>query len=1321
MSLDDNDVVAVNPEVVLDPPSDQSISGRGRSHSTGSVSGPFDVVCDQESDPTHYRVAAKPCLVLRPSSSAGPRPTSANHAKFMDSGPFQRALCEVSSCCETDIACTSDVMASTNKIVYSKPKPSSFSSPPSTVQSSSSAALGARRRHSHIEFLDKRGSQSRSPPPSVDVIKAMNSNIANSSTNTCSGTNDLSNTDSIISPSNSPAPPLAQAVVAALRQHHSLLRSATNTSTASSSHFSPGYLSDENVDNEDDDDADDDDEQEEDEEDQVGVDSNIDGEYCDNDFHIRNQDCTIDLLTGECQQQSVEADGESGYGASCSSSSVKLNCNKRDKKRRRNRIQRRTTSIGTDTTDHLSVIDDPIDDRLFEAHNSRNVSPNLNGIATDWTKARSGVRSSSTRHKRNRVRILDSSIASAITTTTQNLQRHMSIDRPFTSVLSHNNIHQHYNLNDCEILSHLHSPISLDSSQPNSNQSSLCVSNRYYCCSQHTTTHGGTDFKCMYALTDIPSDLLDVNWVSFDPSVQDPSDERIDLSTTGQKDCHSINCNVATVKPPPSSSETISTVPVSNLQSSSYQLSIKDYPSIKITETVPIDVNSDNNESRSNNIISDGNVHSVASDNPVIAVTASNSIKHAVCLNSSLTNASCYIRSDSFTHAPSIPCTYTYRTYDSNSNHNWTAIHPPSQLERLQSGRRSSTICGSQSVVPTTTVALNNVCHHRCSLSGQLCSHPVGFGNHYFCPNNSYNNNQPLSTCPLVHKYSHQHHHHHPNNTVHSIANCDSPPESCSSSAKLHYHSDHGSFHRHNGIVINPINVGREFYDDSGLDFILSSPLQTKLSHSRNGIDGRHSLNSYVNQPYMQSINMEQRRNSLSALPFCEVNLASPVNASRQSSNGRQRVSLLVDGVRFLIDAELLQAHPNTMLGRMFSSQFLETRYLYDNLSTNYPQSTSIESSPPSDRKSQSTTLSSSSTIHHNFQAHPPDIPIAQDSNISAQVFRTILDYYLIGRMSCPPGVSVQELKEACDYFLIPFNQQTVRCENLRAFLHELSNDGAHGIFGQFLETHILSLLVKCTQLGERECHIVIVTDDETIDWDPDYPPQMSENELNSHIIYSTQMFRFLKYIENREVAKHVLLERSLKKIRIGIEGYPTCKDRVKFRPGARPEAIYNYVQCPFLRMSWEEEENKSRHVDFQCVKSKSVSDLTTGLEQAVVDPLPPHLVHSNLNNQLRTSVPDTVATTSLNFETQTSITVATALNHDLASVTSNEIIGPIEETCTNHNNDGNAIYLNHISLSNLSVLTSELGSNSDEPDSATPLYNASESQYDPVSPTSST
>lgn len=65
------------------------------------------------------------------------------------------------------------------------------------------------------------------------------------------------------------------------------------------------------------------------------------------------------------------------------------------------------------------------------------------------------------------------------------------------------------------------------------------------------------------------------------------------------------------------------------------------------------------------------------------------------------------------------------------------------------------------------------------------------------------------------------------------------------------------------------------------------------------------------------------------------------------------------------------------------------------------------------------------------------------------------------------------------------------------------------------------------------------------------------------------------------------------------IIGYPTYKEKIKKRPGGRAEVIYNYVQRPFIHMSWEKEEAKSRHVDFQCVKSKSV----TNLAEATADP----------------------------------------------------------------------------------------------------------------------
>ncbi|CAG0880791.1 unnamed protein product [Cyprideis torosa] len=106
--------------------------------------------------------------------------------------------------------------------------------------------------------------------------------------------------------------------------------------------------------------------------------------------------------------------------------------------------------------------------------------------------------------------------------------------------------------------------------------------------------------------------------------------------------------------------------------------------------------------------------------------------------------------------------------------------------------------------------------------------------------------------------------------------------------------------------------------------------------------------------------------------------------------------------------------------------------------------------------------------------------------------------------------------------------------------------------------------------------------------------------------VYSTSLYRFFKYIENRDVAKQVLKDRGLKKIKLGVEGYPTHKEKVRQRPGQRPEVIYNFVQRPFIHMSWEKEEARSRHVDFRCVKSKSVTNLAEASADPPLDPPPP-------------------------------------------------------------------------------------------------------------------
>uniref|UniRef100_T1IGW2 BTB domain-containing protein n=1 Tax=Strigamia maritima TaxID=126957 RepID=T1IGW2_STRMM len=269
--------------------------------------------------------------------------------------------------------------------------------------------------------------------------------------------------------------------------------------------------------------------------------------------------------------------------------------------------------------------------------------------------------------------------------------------------------------------------------------------------------------------------------------------------------------------------------------------------------------------------------------------------------------------------------------------------------------------------------------------------------------------------------------------------------------------------------------------------------------------------------------------------------------------NSNERLTLVVDNTRFVVDPAVFIAHPNTMLGRMFSSS-LENNFTRPNLQGEYE--------------------------------------VAE--GISATTFRAILEYFKSGVIRCPPSVSVPELREACDYLLVPFDAQTIKCQNLRGLLHELSNEGARQQFELFLEDLILPAMVSSAQRGDRECHIVVLLDDDVVDWDEEYPPQMGEEY--SQIVYSTPMYRFFKYIENRDVAKQVLKERGLKKIRLGIEG------ESKKRPGGRPEVIYNYVQRPFIRMSWEKEEAKSRHVDFQCVKSKSITNLAAAAAEGALE-----------------------------------------------------------------------------------------------------------------------
>ncbi|VDK79309.1 unnamed protein product [Litomosoides sigmodontis] len=364
-----------------------------------------------------------------------------------------------------------------------------------------------------------------------------------------------------------------------------------------------------------------------------------------------------------------------------------------------------------------------------------------------------------------------------------------------------------------------------------------------------------------------------------------------------------------------------------------------------------------------------------------------------------------------------------------------------------------------------------------------------------------------------------------------------------------------------------------------------TSPLGSPSRSS--GIERDHAYQSTpplqpaLKQPTKTELCRSQRSMSLGSTAH-ESLLAAVASSSQgpkqtvdmsHAENG-DKVVLLVENTRFVIDPALLIAKPDTMLGRMFTVR------------TQRQDGTELVR--PNEHK---------------------EYEVAD--GLSASCFRAILEYYHFGKMRCPPSVSVSELREACDYLLVPFNARTVQCHNLRSFLHELSNEGARQQFTAFLEETILPQMIVSTEHGDRECHIVVLLDDDVVDWDELYPPQMGED--TTQVVYSTHLYRFFKYAENRDVAKQVLKERGLKKIRLGMEGYPTHKEKIKRRFN-KAEVIYNYVQRPFVHCSWEKEEARSRHVDFACpiVKSKSNPSLASAASDPIPQPAPLQLSITN-------------------------------------------------------------------------------------------------------------
>ena len=172
---------------------------------------------------------------------------------------------------------------------------------------------------------------------------------------------------------------------------------------------------------------------------------------------------------------------------------------------------------------------------------------------------------------------------------------------------------------------------------------------------------------------------------------------------------------------------------------------------------------------------------------------------------------------------------------------------------------------------------------------------------------------------------------------------------------------------------------------------------QSKITLSTDCVNGFRQEQDHVSrsklfktnqssQGFMPHLSIDNKKNSFNNNSFSP----SKILSSQQNSTN---ITLIVDDTRFGVDPEIFKQHPNTMLGRMFS--------------------TMLENKPNENG----------------------EYSVAY--GVSSPIFKAILDFYKHGIIKCPPNVSIKELKEACDYLLIPFDGNTIRSYDLRSLLNE--------------------------------------------------------------------------------------------------------------------------------------------------------------------------------------------------------------------------------------------------------------------------------------------
>ncbi len=144
----------------------------------------------------------------------------------------------------------------------------------------------------------------------------------------------------------------------------------------------------------------------------------------------------------------------------------------------------------------------------------------------------------------------------------------------------------------------------------------------------------------------------------------------------------------------------------------------------------------------------------------------------------------------------------------------------------------------------------------------------------------------------------------------------------------------------------------------------------------------------------------------------------------------RDKVVLLVDNKRFSICPLLLTREPNTMLGRYLyipsSSGHMTYTYTHRMFGSAMDLRTN-ENGEYEVAKGVAAPLFKAILVStHTRPSHTHTLtPHTHTPSHLTQ------EYYKSGIVTCPPSESLQELRESCDYLMIPFTEKTIRTTNL--------------------------------------------------------------------------------------------------------------------------------------------------------------------------------------------------------------------------------------------------------------------------------------------------